>query len=160
MSHSEHTHPNQVYRYSKHFRPYGLVTPKKYHVFFHMSARNVVSLCFNNIFIGPILDYKLKDKILKPERVPTVVTLCVRMSVRLSACLSVNMLLIFGWSDPWDMKKKRMFLFFEIIIFTLFMGIFLFCPYITLVYFFALKLLVKERRIDFNHKIHLLWFKG
>ena len=43
--------------------------------------------------------------------------------------------LIFGLSDPWDMRKKRFFLFFEIFIFTLFIGIFRFFPYITLVNF-------------------------
>ena len=43
--------------------------------------------------------------------------------------------LIFGLSDPWDMRKKRIFLFFEIFIFTLFIGIFRFFPYITLVIF-------------------------
>ena len=43
--------------------------------------------------------------------------------------------LIFGLSDPWDMRKKRIFLFFEIFIFTLFIGIFRFFPYITLVNF-------------------------
>ena len=35
-------------------------------------------------------------------------------------------------SDPWGMRKK---MFFEIFIFTLFIGIFLFFPYITLVNF-------------------------
>merc|ERR1711923_229321 len=43
--------------------------------------------------------------------------------------------LIFGLSDPWDMKKKPHFLFFEIFIFTLFIGIFRLFPYITLVNF-------------------------
>ena len=43
--------------------------------------------------------------------------------------------LIFGLNDPWDMRKKRIFLFFEIFIFTLFIGIFRFFPYITLVNF-------------------------
>ena len=41
--------------------------------------------------------------------------------------------LIFGLNNPWDMRKKRIFLFFEIFIFTLFIGIFRFFPYITLV---------------------------
>ena len=43
--------------------------------------------------------------------------------------------LIFGLSYPWDMRKKRIFLFFKIFIFTLFIGIFRFFPYITLVNF-------------------------
>ena len=38
-------------------------------------------------------------------------------------------------SDPLDMRKKTIFLFFEIFIFTLFIGIFRFFPYITLIYF-------------------------
>ena len=33
---------------------------------------------------------------------------------------------IFGLSDPWDMRKKRIFSFFEILILTLFIGIFRF----------------------------------
>ena len=60
-----------------------------------------------------------------------------------SVCLSVRATehtfwlsnLIFGLSDPWDMRKKSIFLFFEIFIFTLFIGIFRFFPYITLVNF-------------------------
>ena len=77
-----------------------------------------------------------------PERVPSVVTF---VCVCLSVCLSVRTWatehifwprnLIFGLSDPWDMRKKRIFLFFEIFIFTLFIGIFRFFPYITLVNF-------------------------
>ena len=68
-----------------------------------------------------------------PERVPSVVTF---VSVPLSVCISVctratghSFLprnLIFGLSDPWDTRKKRIFLFFEIFIFTLFIGIFRF----------------------------------
>ena len=34
--------------------------------------------------------------------------------------------LVFGLNDPWDMRKKRIFLFLEILIFTLFIGIFRF----------------------------------
>jgi len=43
--------------------------------------------------------------------------------------------LIFGLSDPWNIRKKRFFLFFEIFIFTLSIGLFRFFPYITLVHF-------------------------
>ena len=35
------------------------------------------------VFIGPILDDRLKEKLLKPERVPTVVTF-------VSVCVSVS----------------------------------------------------------------------
>ena len=69
----------------------------------------------------------------------------VRPSVCLSVCPSVRKQdigptfwpsnQIFGLSDPWDMRKKRIFLFFEILIFSLFIGIFRFFPYITLVHF-------------------------
>ena len=65
--------------------------------------------------------------------------------VTLSVCLSVCELatghtfwprnLIFGLSDLWDMRKKLIFLFFEIFIFTLFIGMFRFFPYITVVNF-------------------------
>ena len=85
-----------------------------------------------------------------PERVSSVFTfvsvclsvcLCVCVSVCLCVCTRATehtfwpMNLIFGSSDPWDMRKKRIFLFFEIFIFTLFIGIFRFFPYITLVIF-------------------------
>ena len=98
-----------------------------------------------HILIGPILDDRLKENSWNPERVPSVVTLCVCLSVCLCVCLCVCAQatghtfwprnLIFGLSDPWDMRKKRIFLFFEIFIFTLFIGIFRFFPYITLVNF-------------------------
>ena len=74
-----------------------------------------------------------------PERVPSVVTLCVRVSVRVSVCEQAtshtfwHRNLIFGLSDPWEMRKKRIFLFFETFIFTLFLTFF---PYITLVIIF------------------------
>ena len=63
---------------------------------------------------------------------PTVVTLCVRPSVcaRPTGHIFWPRNPIFGLNDPWDMRKKHIFLFFEIFIFTLFMDIF---PYITLV---------------------------
>ena len=37
--------------------------------------------------------------------------------------------LIFGLSDPWDMRQKLNFLFLEILIFTIFMSIFRYFPY-------------------------------
>ena len=80
------------------------------------------------------------------ERVSSVFTfVSVCLPVCLCVCLSVctratehtfwHRTVIFGSSDPWDMRKKRIFLFFEIFIFTLFIGIFRFFPYITLVNF-------------------------
>ena len=79
-----------------------------------------------DIHIGPILDDRLKEKILKPERVPSVITLCVCLCVhaRTTGHRFWPMNLIFGLSDPWDMRKKRIFLFFEILILTLFIVIF------------------------------------
>ena len=73
-----------------------------------------------------------------PERVPSVVTfvsVCVSVRSRATGHTFWPRNLIFGLSDPWDMRKKRIFLFFEIFIFTLFIGIFRFFPYITLVNF-------------------------
>ena len=91
--------------------------------------------------IGPILDDRLKEKLLKPWkgalcfhfRVCPSVCLCVRNRAKEHIFRPRN--LIFWLSDPWDMRKKRIFLFFEIFIFTLFIGIFRFFPYITLVIF-------------------------
>ena len=91
--------------------------------------------------LGRSLMIGWRKKSWNPERVPSVVTLCVRVSVRVSVCERAtshtfwHRNLIFGLSDPWDMRKKRIFLFFEIFIFTLFIGIFRFFPYITLVNF-------------------------
>ena len=97
--------------------------------------------------VGPILDDRLKEKFLKPWKG----VLCIHFRVCLSVCVSVclcvctratehtfwPMNLIFGSNDPWDMRKKRIFLFFEIFIFTLFIGIFRFFPYITLFIMYA-----------------------
>ena len=92
-----------------------------------------------NTNIGPILDDRLKEKSWNPKRCPLYSLSC------LSVCLCVytratehtfwHRNLIFGSNDPWDMRKKHIFLFFEIFIFTLFIGIFRFFPYITLVNF-------------------------
>ena len=91
--------------------------------------------------IEPILNDRLKEKFLKPWKG----VLCIHFRVCLSVCVCVctwatehtfwHRNVIFGSSDPWDMRKKRIFLFFEIFIFTLFIGIFRFFPYITLVFF-------------------------
>ena len=87
--------------------------------------------------IGPLLDDRLKEKFLKPWKG----VLSIHFRVCLSVCTRATedtfwpRNLIFGSSDPWNMRKKRIFLFFEIFIFTLFIGIFLFFPYITLVNF-------------------------
>ena len=72
----------------------------------------------NNIF-GPILDDRLKEKSWNPERVPTVVTLSVCPSVCPSVCARATghsfwpRNLIFGLSDPWNMRKKLIFFVFR-----------------------------------------------
>ena len=88
------------------------------------------------VVIGSILDERLKEK--NPETLKG----CPQQSLCVSVCvcgLQGHIFwprnLIFGLNDPWDMRKKRIFLFFEIFIFTLFMDIFRFFPYITLVNF-------------------------
>ena len=92
-------------------------------------------------FLGRSLMIGWRKKILKPWKG----ALSIHFRVCLSVCLCVcgratghtfwPRNLIFGLSDPWDMRKKRIFLFFKIFIFTLFIGIFRFFPYITLVNF-------------------------
>ena len=90
--------------------------------------------------IGPILDDRLKEKIPKPWKgalsshsVCLSVCPCVRKQS--AGHIFLPRKLIFVLNDPCDMRKKRIFLFFEIFIFTLFIGIFRFFPYITLVNF-------------------------
>ena len=96
--------------------------------------------------LGRSLMIGWRKKSWNPERVPSVITfVCVCVCVCVSVCLCVcgratghtfrPRNLIFGLNDPWDMRKKYIFLFFEIYIFTLFIGIFRFFPYITLVNF-------------------------
>ena len=58
---------------------------------------------------------------------------CVYMLATEPTFWSRNLILVLN--DPWDMRKKHFFLFFEIFFFTLFIGIFRFFPYITLVKF-------------------------
>ena len=87
-------------------------------------------------YIGPILDDRLKEKILKPWKgALSSHSVCVSVCERATGHTFWHGNLIFGLSDPWDMRKKHIFLFFEIFIFTLFIGIFRFFPYITLVIF-------------------------
>ena len=80
------------------------------------------------ISIGPILDDRLKEKLLKPWKGAHSshfrVCLCVRTRATGHTFWPEN--LIFRLNDPWDMRKKTAFLFFEIFIFTLFIGIFRF----------------------------------
>ena len=77
------------------------------------------------IEVIPILDDRLTGKFLKPWKS----VLCIHFLVCLCVCPRATehifwpRNLIFGLSDPWDMRKKRIFLFLEIIMFTLFMGI-------------------------------------
>ena len=87
--------------------------------------------------IGPILDDRLKEKLLKPWKgaLCSHFRVCLSVRARATGHTFWPRNLIFGLSDPWDMRKKRIFLFFEIFIFTLFIGIFRFFPYITLVIF-------------------------
>ena len=115
-------------------------------VFCAKSGSFLVIISHNKLMTWQILGRSLmigwRKNSWNPERVPTVVTF---VSVCLSVCVSVrpraagdtfwHRTLIFGLSDPWDMRKKRIFLFFEIFIFTPFIGIFRFFPYITLVNF-------------------------
>ena len=81
---------------------------------------------------GPILDDRLKEKILKPWKGGH--------SSHFRVCLCVCDLLAYQpnfWVERSDMKKKSVFLFFKILIFTLFMEIFRFFPYIILSFFFS-----------------------
>ena len=109
--------------------------------YWHNSLCEDEQLYWHIHVIGPILDDRLKKKLLKPWKEALCIHFRVCVSVRLSVCTRATehtfwpMNLIFGSSDPWDMRKKRIFLFFEIFIFTLFIGIFRFFPYITLVIF-------------------------
>ena len=104
----------------------------------------LVSRVTDRLSIGPILDDRLKEKILKPWK-GALSSHSVCLSVCLSVCPSVcerptgytfwPRNLIFGQNDLWDMKKHTFFFFFRIFIFTLFIDIFRFFPYITLVNF-------------------------
>ena len=72
-------------------------------------------------WIGPILDDRLKEKILKPWKgalsshsvclsVCVCVCVCVCVRARATGHIFWPWNLIFGLSDPWDMRKKRCFL--------------------------------------------------
>ena len=73
------------------------------------------------------------------ERVSSVFNfVCVRVSVGVSAGYSAHLgTYFFGWMilGTWHKKETHFLFFFEIFIFTLFMDIFRFFPYITLVIF-------------------------
>ena len=75
-----------------------------------------------------------RKKIMKPWKG----VLCIHFRVRVCLRATEHTLwprnLIFGLNDEWDMRKKRIF-FFKIFIFTLLIGIFLFFPNTTLVFF-------------------------
>ena len=98
------------------------------------------------VSIGPILDDRLnRKKSWNPERVPTSHSLCVCMCVCVRVCVCVCVCLWMGYrshllaKEPifwveWSLRKKGIFL--EIFIFTLFMDIFRFDSYITLVFLF------------------------
>ena len=81
----------------------------------------------------------LKVKFLKPCKgvLCILVSLCVSVCMRATGHTFWPRNLIFRLNDPWDMRKKHIFLFFEMVIFRFFIGIFRFFPYITLVYFFC-----------------------
>ena len=72
--------------------------------------------------LGRSLMIGWRKKSWNPERVPSVVTLSVCLSVCERATGHTFWLrnLIFELSDTWDMRKIHIFLFFEICIFTLF----------------------------------------
>ena len=77
------------------------------------------------IELGRSLMIGWRKKTWNPERLPSVVTLsvCVCVCARATGHTFWPRNLIFGLSDPWDMRK--MFVcFFEIFIFTRFIGIF------------------------------------
>ena len=88
--------------------------------------------------IEPIHDDRLKKIILKPWKGVLSIHLCVCVSVCLGATGHIfwPMNLIFGLNDPRHIRKKPtcvlFWVFFEIFIATLFMGIFRFFPYIPL----------------------------
>ena len=64
-------------------------------------------------FVGPILDDRLKEKLLKPWKSAHSSHFRVCPSVRTQATGHTfwPRNLIFGLNDPWDMRKKRIFLF-------------------------------------------------
>ena len=88
-------------------------------------------------FFGPFLDDRLKEKNPETLKECSLYSLsCLSVCVRATGHTFWPRNLIFGLSDPWDMRKKRIFLFFEIFIFTLFIGIFRLLPYITQIFYF------------------------
>ena len=68
--------------------------------------------------IGPLLDDRLKETLKNPETLkgcPLCSLSCLSVCVRATEHTFWPRNLIFGLKDPWDMRKKRNFLFFEIL---------------------------------------------
>ena len=86
------------------------------------------------VLVGPILDNRLKETFLKLWK--SVLCIHFRVCTRTTEHTFWHRNLISGSSDPWDIRKKPIFVFFEIFIFKLFIGFFRLFPYITLVMFF------------------------
>ena len=102
-------------------------------------------------FLGRSLMIGWKKKKLKPRKgahSSHTVYVCVRKQATGRTFWHGN--LIFGLTDPWDMWKKRNVLFFEIFIFTLFVGIFSILSYYNTSTFFCFKLLVTARNVIFG----------
>ena len=108
-----------------------------------VAARRCACFLFVLVFLfGPILNDRLKEKIPKPWK--GALSIHFRVFVWLCLCTRATdhsfwaRNLIFGLLDPWNIRKKRIFLFFEIFIFTLFIGIFrFFSLYNTSIFFFV-----------------------
>ena len=113
----------------------GCLMPLIAYTVIHAYAQSWVNARHNEELLGRSLMIGWRKNSWNPERVPSVVTLCVRPSVRARPTGHIfwPKNLICWLNDPWDMRKKRIFLFFEIFIFTLSMDIFRFFLYITLV---------------------------
>ena len=102
--------------------------------------------------IGPILDERLKEELVKPWKGAhsSHFRVCPSVLNRATEHIFWHRNLIFGLRDPWDMRKKCIYLFFEICIFTLFIGIFRFFPYTTLVFCFVFNHSFSPRDVIFG----------
>ena len=76
----------------------------------------------NKTMLGRSLMIEWRKNSWNPERVPTVSHF--RVCPRATGHTFRPRNLLFGLNNPWDMRKKFCFLFFEIFLFTLFIGIF------------------------------------
>ena len=78
-----------------------------------------ITLSINHhIYIGPLLDDRLKENLKNPETLkgcPLYSLSCLSVCLRATEHTFWPRNLIFGLKDPWDMRKKRNFLFFEIL---------------------------------------------